>query len=82
MKRLIIVYIGLIILTLVSAYVSDLQMESAWVPVAIIMGLVCFKFIMVVLEYMEMRKSNRAWKLSVILPAVLTALIVGIFAVV
>lgn len=82
MKRLIFVYIGLILLTVACAYVADLHMESAWVPVAVVMGLVCFKFIMVVLEYMEMRKSNRAWKLSVIVPAVLTALIVGIFAVV
>lgn len=82
MKRLIVVYLGLIVLTLLSAYIADIQMESAWVPIFIIMGLVCLKFIMVVLEYMEMRQSNRVWKFSVILPAVLTALIVGIFAIV
>jgi hypothetical protein len=57
-------------------------MENSWVPVAIVMAIVCTKFIMVVLEYMEMRKANRAWKLGVILPAVITALIVGIFDIV
>lgn len=82
MKRLIVVYVSLIALTLLSAYVADIQMESTWIPIAIIMALVCLKFSMVVLEYMEMRKSNRAWKLGVILPALLTALIVGIFAIV
>lgn len=82
MKRLIVVYISLIVLTLISAYVAEIQMENAWIPIVIIMALVCLKFMMVVLEYMEMRKSNRAWKLSVILPAILTALIVGIFAIV
>lgn len=82
MKRLIIVYISLIVLTLISAYVAEIQIENAWIPIVIVMALVCLKFIMVVLEYMEMRKSNRAWKLSVILPAILTALIVGIFAIV
>ena len=82
MKRLIVVYISLIVLTLLSAYVADMQTESAWVPIVVVMALVCLKFIMVVLEYMEMRKSNRVWKFSVILPAVLTALIIGIFALV
>ena len=82
MKRLTIVYFSLIMLTLLSAYVADVHTENTWVPILIVMGLVCIKFIMVVLEFMEMRKSNPIWKFSVILPAVLTAIIVGIFAVV
>lgn len=82
MKRLLIVYICLIVLTLLSAFISNIQTESSWIPVGIIMALVCIKFILVVLEYMEMRKSNRVWKISVILPAVLTALIIGIFSIV
>jgi heme/copper-type cytochrome/quinol oxidase subunit 4 len=82
MKRLIAVYISLVLLTLIGASVAELQMSSAWVPVAIIMVLVCIKFMMVVLEYMEMRKSNRAWKVSVLLPVVVTALLIGILALV
>jgi heme/copper-type cytochrome/quinol oxidase subunit 4 len=82
MIRLIVVYVGLIALTLLSAYVSNFQMQSPWIPITLVMGMVCVKFIMVVLEYMEMRKSNRIWKFSVIFPAILTAVIVGILAIV
>ena len=54
----------MIVLTVAGAYISEIQMASRWVPIAIVMLLVCLKFMMVVLEYMEMRKSNRAWKIN------------------
>ncbi|WMN12506.1 hypothetical protein QYS49_33800 [Marivirga salinae] len=51
----------------------------AWIPAGIVMALAVFKFILVVMEYMELRKSHGIWKFSVILLAVVTALIVGVF---
>ena len=81
MKRLFVIYISLILLTLVSSYISEFKQVGSWLPVVAIMALVLVKFITVVLEYMEMRKSNNAWKFGVIFPAVLAALIVGIFTI-
>ena len=81
MKRLFVIYICLILLTLVSAYISYFKQVSAWIPIAVVMALVCIKFILVVLEYMEMRKSNNAWKFGVIFPALLAALVIGIFTI-
>ncbi len=80
MKRLFIVYIFLIALTILSAYAAANSLGGAWFAVAAIMAMGFIKFSLVVLEYMEMRKANRAWKLGVILPAVVVALLVGIFA--
>ncbi len=79
MRRLIIVYLVLIILTVVSAYISGISMDQAWIPAGIVMALAVFKFILVVMEYMELRKAHGIWKFSVILLAVVTALIVGVF---
>ncbi|ADR22717.1 hypothetical protein MATR_34370 [Marivirga tractuosa] len=79
MKRLILIYLILIILTVVSAYVSGIEMAQAWIPAGIVMTLAVFKFILVVMEYMELRRAHGIWKFSVILLAVVTALIVGVF---
>ena len=82
MNRLLLVYSGLLALTLLSAFVAEAKPLTTWLGVAAIMAMGCAKFFLVVLEYMDMRKANRAWKLSVLLPAVLTALLVGVFALV
>ncbi|MBK6264008.1 cytochrome C oxidase subunit IV family protein [Marivirga sp. S37H4] len=79
MKRLILVYLGLIILTIVSAYASGMEMDQVWIPAGIVMALAAFKFILVVMEYMEMRKAHGIWKFSIVFMAVIAALIVGIF---
>ncbi|WP_296619337.1 cytochrome C oxidase subunit IV family protein [Marivirga sp.] len=79
MKRLILVYLVLIILTVTSAYVSGMEMDQLWIPAGIVMTLAVFKFILVIMEYMELRKAHGIWKFSVILLAVVTALIVGVF---
>jgi heme/copper-type cytochrome/quinol oxidase subunit 4 len=79
MKRLILIYLILIILTVVSAYVSGIGMAQAWIPAGIVMTLAVFKFTLVVMEYMELRRAHGIWKFSIILLAVVTALIVGIF---
>lgn len=79
MKRLIVVYSVLIVLTVVSAYVSGIGMDQVWIPAGIVMALAVFKFILVVMEYMDLRKAHGIWKFSVILLAVISALIVGVF---
>lgn len=79
MKRLIVVYSVLIVLTIVSAYVSGIGMDQVWIPAGIVMALAVFKFILVVMEYMDLRKAHGIWKFSVILLAVISALIVGVF---
>lgn len=79
MKRLILVFIGLIILTFISAYTSGMKMNQVWIPAGIVMVLAICKFILVVMEYMEMRKAHGMWKFSIVFLAVISALIVAIF---
>lgn len=79
MKRLILVYLGLIILTFISAYASGMEMGQVWIPAGIVMMLATFKFLLVVMEYMEMRKAHGIWKFSIVFLVVISALIVGVF---
>ncbi|WKV12953.1 cytochrome C oxidase subunit IV family protein [Marivirga harenae] len=79
MKRLTFVYIALIILTILSTYLSGMEISQMWIPAVLVMLLAVFKFILVVLEYMEMRQAHGIWKFGVIFLAVISAMIVGIF---
>jgi len=51
----------LFVLTIASAVVSNLGREWSWLAF-ILMGLSALKFILVVFEFMEIKKANSFWK--------------------
>jgi hypothetical protein len=62
-KSLLLVYGILIVLTLTTAFVVNSMMISTFV-VSLIMGLSIFKFLLVAFQFMELKKANSFWKVS------------------
>jgi len=68
----------LFVLTISSAVVSNLGGEWSWL-VFILMGLSALKFILVVFEFMEIKKANSFWKfltVSYVLAIVLAVVLI------
>lgn len=62
-KSLLFVYGILIVLTLTTAFIVNSMMISTFV-VSLIMGLSIFKFLLVAFQFMELKKANSFWKVS------------------
>jgi hypothetical protein len=77
-RLLLFTLIILIALTFASALFSVFGgIGSRWVPLAI-MGLAAAKFILVAFRFMELRKAHPFWRTSVVVVAVLLAVLVGV----
>jgi hypothetical protein len=63
-KSSLITYGLLILLTITTALISNLTTISSAV-VSIIMGLSAIKFLLVAFQFMELKKANSFWKISV-----------------
>jgi hypothetical protein len=74
-KSLIFVYGVLIALTIVTALISNFMLVSPFV-VSLIMGLAVFKFSLVTFQFMELKKANTFWKVSVTLTLGLIVLLI------
>lgn len=64
-KSLIFVYGALIVLTLLTAVLSNTMVVSQ-LAIALIMGFSVLKFLLVSFEFMEMKKANPFWKVSLV----------------
>ncbi|WP_269221952.1 MULTISPECIES: cytochrome C oxidase subunit IV family protein [Flavobacterium] len=62
-KSLLFVYGILIVLTLTTAFIVNSMMISTFV-VSLIMGLSISKFLLVAFQFMELKKANSFWKVS------------------
>jgi hypothetical protein len=62
-KSLLFVYGILIVLTLTTYFIVNSMMISTFV-VSLIMGLSIFKFLLVAFQFMELKKANSFWKVS------------------
>jgi hypothetical protein len=62
-KSLILVYGILIMLTLATAFMANSSLISS-VVVALIMVLSAIKFLLVAFQFMELKKANLFWKVS------------------
>ena len=74
-KTLFITYGLLIVLTASTAFISY-TMSVSGLAIVLIMGLSGLKFLLVSFEFMELKKANSFWKVSVI--AVLALIVLGI----
>nr|WP_315188660.1 cytochrome C oxidase subunit IV family protein [uncultured Flavobacterium sp.] len=74
-KTLFITYGLLIVLTASTAFISN-TMSVSGLAIVLIMGLSGLKFLLVSFEFMELKKANSFWKVSVI--AVLALIVLGI----
>ena len=74
-KTLFITYGLLIVLTASTALISN-TMSVSGLAIVLIMGLSVLKFLLVSFEFMELKKANSFWKVSVI--AVLALIVLGI----
>lgn len=64
-KVLVFVYGILILLTVATALVSNVMVVSQ-LAIALIMGLSVLKFFLVSFEFMDLKKANSFWKVSLI----------------
>jgi hypothetical protein len=74
-KSLIFVYGVLIALTIATALIANFMLVSPFV-VSLIMGLAVFKFSLVTFQFMELKKANTFWKVSVTLTLGLIVLLI------
>jgi hypothetical protein len=74
-KSLIFVYGVLIALTIATALIANFMLVSPFV-VSLIMGLAVFKFSLVTFQFMELKKANSFWKVSVTLTLGLIVLLI------
>ena len=74
-KSLLFVYGILIVLTLTTAFIVNSMMISTFV-VSLIMGLSIFKFLLVAFQFMELKKANSFWKVSLSLTLGLIVLLI------
>lgn len=74
-KTLFITYGLLIVLTASTALISNTMSVSS-ITIVLIMGLSVLKFLLVSFEFMELKKANSFWKVSVI--SVLGLIVLGI----
>jgi hypothetical protein len=65
-KSLILVYGILVTLTLATAFIANSSLISS-VVVALIMVLSAIKFLLVAFQFMELKKANLFWKVSLCL---------------
>lgn len=64
-KTLILVYVLLLLLTIATAWIANLFAISAFV-VPLLMVLAASKFLLVAFQFMELKKANSFWKISLI----------------
>jgi heme/copper-type cytochrome/quinol oxidase subunit 4 len=64
-KSLISIYVLLLLLTIATAWIANLFTISAFV-VPLVMVLAAFKFLLVAFQFMELKKANSFWKISLI----------------
>ncbi|PWA08559.1 hypothetical protein DB891_11130 [Flavobacterium laiguense] len=74
-KSLIFVYGVLIALTIATALIANFMLVSPFV-VSLIMGLAVFKFSLVTFQFMELKKANSFWKVSLTLTLGLIVLLI------
>jgi hypothetical protein len=74
-KSLLYTYCLLILLTIITALVST-SIEMSTLTVSLIMGLSAVKFLFVAFQFMELKKANSFWKVS--LSLVLSVMLVSI----
>jgi hypothetical protein len=74
-KSLLFVYGILIVLTLTTYFIVNSMMISTFV-VSLIMGLSIFKFLLVAFQFMELKKANSFWKVSLSLTLGLIVLLI------
>jgi hypothetical protein len=74
-KSLILVYGVLIALTIATALIANFMLVSPFV-VSLIMGLAVFKFSLVTFQFMELKKANSFWKVSLTLTLGLIVLLI------
>lgn len=77
-KSLILIYVLLLLLTIVTACIANLYAISAFV-VPLLMVLAAFKFLLVAFQFMELKKANSFWKISLIVTlGLLIVVIIGL----
>lgn len=74
-KTLFITYGVLILLTASTALISNIMTVSR-IAIVLIMGLSVLKFLLVSFEFMELKKANSFWKVSLI--SVLGLIVLGL----
>jgi heme/copper-type cytochrome/quinol oxidase subunit 4 len=80
-KTLFITYSLLIVLTASTALISSTMSVSS-LTIILIMGLSVLKFLLVSFEFMELKKANSLWKVSLVLVLgliVLGLIVLGLF---
>jgi hypothetical protein len=75
-KTLFITYSLLIVLTASTALISSTMSVSS-LAIILILGLSVLKFLLVSFEFMELKKANSLWKVSLVL--VLGLIVLGLF---
>ena len=77
-KSLILIYVLLLLLTIATAWIANLSTISAFV-VPLLMVLAAFKFLLVAFQFMELKKANSFWKISLIMTlGLLIVVIIGL----
>jgi hypothetical protein len=77
-KSLILIYVLLLLLTIVTACIANLYAISVFV-VPLLMVLAAFKFLLVAFQFMELKKANSFWKISLIVTlGLLIVVIIGL----
>lgn len=77
-KSLILVYVLLLLLTIATAWIANLFAISAFV-VPLLMVLAASKFLLVAFQFMELKKANSFWKISLIVTlGLLIVVIIGL----
>jgi hypothetical protein len=74
-KSLIFTYLFLILLTIVTAVISN-SISISRIVVALIMGFSAIKFLLVAFQFMDLKKANSFWKISLSLVLVLLFLLI------
>jgi hypothetical protein len=77
-KSLILIYVLLLLLTIATACISNFFTISA-VVVPLLMVMAAFKFLLVAFQFMELKKANSFWKVSLIVTlGLLVVVIIGL----
>ncbi len=77
-KDLILSYVFLLLLTVLSALISNLFIVSV-ITVSLLMFFTAFKFVLVAFQFMELKKAHSFWKVSLIMTlGLLVILIIGV----
>lgn len=77
-KDLILSYVFLLLLTVLSALISNLFIVSV-IMVSLLMFFAAFKFVLVAFQFMELKKAHSFWKVILIMTlGLLVILIIGV----